>query len=262
MILAERLRSVRLAAGGAVGFTPSDLASCLAWYDASDASTITLSGSVVTEWDNKIDGLVNTNFGTPTYNAITAEITTPDDGTSIDNTTTSLVSVDDPNLTYVFLVEFPSLPSGNGLNDRFFGLGADNSEDNLQQAMVGVGRSGYSWRYQGGAFTASASVSNNTKYILSYTRQPQSTNEIFENGDSLRTGDMNNAIDLRNTGATGVRIGNPMRSSSNIDTIFSEVIVLETVSATDRQKCEGYLAHKWGYTSLLPTAHPYKTVAP
>ena len=262
MILAERLRSVRLAAGGTVGFTPSDLASCLAWYDASDASTITLSGSLVLEWDNKIDGLVNTKFGNPTYDAVNEEINTPDDGTSIDNTTTSLVSVDDPNLTYVFLVEFQGLPFGNGLSGRFFGLGADRNEDGLQHAQAGVGSNGYSWRYQGGAFSVYSSVSNNTKYILSYTRQPQSTNEIFENGSSLGTGSMSNAIDLRNTGATGIRIGNPMRSLTNMDTIFSEVIALETVSATDRQKCEGFLAHKWGYTSLLPSGHPYKSSAP
>lgn len=261
MILAEKLRSVRLAAGGAVGFTPSDLASCLAWYDASDASTITLSGAVVDEWEDKISGLVNTNLGSPTYNALSYEVTVPK-GASLDNTTTSLVSVDDPNLTYVFLVEFPSLAFGNGINDRFFGLGGDGASSNLQHADVGAGRNGYSWRYNGGAFSVSSGVSDGTKYILSYTRQPQSTNEIFENGTSLGTGSMTNAIDLRNVGATGVRIGDPLRNDVNMDSIFSEVIVLETVSATDRQKCEGYIAHKWGYTSLLPAAHPYKTAAP
>lgn len=258
--LPSRLR-MGTVAGGGVAFNPSSLTSCLAWYDASDAATITLSGSVVTEWEDKIGGLVNTNIGSPTYDATNDEITTPT-GDNLDNTTTSLVSVDDPNLTYVFLVEFPDLARGNGINDRFFGLGGDGNSGNLRHAQVGAGKNGYSWRYQGGAFAASSSVSEDTKYILSYTRQPQSTNEIFENGTSLSTGNMTNALDLRNTGATGVRIGAPLRNSNNMPTVFSEVIVLETVSDTDRQKCEGYIAHKWGRTSLLPVGHPYKAVAP
>jgi hypothetical protein len=35
-----------------------------------------------------------------------------------------------------------------------------------------------------------------------------------------------------------------------------------TPSTTNRQKLEGYLAHKWGLTANLPAGHPYKTVGP
>ena len=247
--------------GAGAGFVPSDLASAIAWYDASDSSTITLSGSVVTEWTDKISSLVNTNLGSPTYDAVNDEITVPE-GDNLDNTTTSLVSSDDPNLTYIFLVEFTALATGDGITDRFFGLGGDRFSTNLQHAHVGAGLGGYSWRYNGGAFAVSSTVSDNTKYILSYTRQPQSTNEIFENGTSLGSGTMANAIDLRNAGSTGVRIGDPTRVGLNMPAIFSEIIVLETVSTDDRQKCEGYIAHKWGQTALLPSGHPYKTIAP
>jgi hypothetical protein len=30
----------------------------------------------------------------------------------------------------------------------------------------------------------------------------------------------------------------------------------------DRQRIEGYLAHKWGLVGSLPSGHPYKTAAP
>jgi Immunoglobulin domain/PA14 domain len=44
---------------------------------------------------------------------------------------------------------------------------------------------------------------------------------------------------------------------------FGEFIVINgTVSTADRQKLEGYLAHKWGMTANLPAIHPYKSVAP
>ena len=37
------------------------------------------------------------------------------------------------------------------------------------------------------------------------------------------------------------------------------LIVNSTMDTTLRQKTEGYFAHKWGLTSLLPVGHPYKT---
>jgi len=44
---------------------------------------------------------------------------------------------------------------------------------------------------------------------------------------------------------------------------MGEVMIINgTVSATNRQKLEGYLANKWGLTANLPTGHPYKTVSP
>lgn len=44
---------------------------------------------------------------------------------------------------------------------------------------------------------------------------------------------------------------------------ISEIIIVQSVlSASDIERCEGYLAHKRGMTANLPAGHPYKTVAP
>ena len=40
------------------------------------------------------------------------------------------------------------------------------------------------------------------------------------------------------------------------------IIVYGDTSIATRQKIEGYLAHKWGRTAQLPSAHPYKSVPP
>jgi hypothetical protein len=40
------------------------------------------------------------------------------------------------------------------------------------------------------------------------------------------------------------------------------VVVSGSLSTLNRQKIEGYLAHKWGLTANLPSDHPYKTVGP
>jgi hypothetical protein len=45
--------------------------------------------------------------------------------------------------------------------------------------------------------------------------------------------------------------------------IFKGISVLDaTVSETDRQRSEGYLAHLYNQTALLPSDHPYKNSAP
>ena len=40
------------------------------------------------------------------------------------------------------------------------------------------------------------------------------------------------------------------------------MIGLVAIPTTERQNIEGYLAHKWGLTSSLPNAHPYKSTQP
>ena len=37
---------------------------------------------------------------------------------------------------------------------------------------------------------------------------------------------------------------------------MGEIIIIDSVSSTDRQKVETYLAYKWGVSSQLPAGHP------
>jgi hypothetical protein len=47
------------------------------------------------------------------------------------------------------------------------------------------------------------------------------------------------------------------------DAVIGEIICIDgVVSTTEREKIEGYLAHKWGLATNLPSNHPYKTSAP
>jgi len=61
----------------------------------------------------------------------------------------------------------------------------------------------------------------------------------------------------------------PFRLGSNpidqelMNGTFAEVVAVSSAPSTDtRERIEGYLAHKWGLTSVLPANHPYKTTAP
>ena len=51
-------------------------------------------------------------------------------------------------------------------------------------------------------------------------------------------------------------------SEEPFDGFIGEIIIINSVEDSDRQKIEGYLAHKWGLTANLPADHPYKSNAP
>lgn len=52
-------------------------------------------------------------------------------------------------------------------------------------------------------------------------------------------------------------------SASPMNGAVAEIVfTANALSTNDRQKLEGYLAHKWGLTADLPSGHPYKTVGP
>jgi hypothetical protein len=54
-----------------------------------------------------------------------------------------------------------------------------------------------------------------------------------------------------------------LSSGRSFNGAFSEVLFFASnLSATDRQKVEGYLAHKWNLAGNLPADHPYKSAAP
>ena len=43
---------------------------------------------------------------------------------------------------------------------------------------------------------------------------------------------------------------------------IADAVMCNTLSTTDREKLEGYWAHRFGLTGLLDSGHPYKSVAP
>ena len=57
--------------------------------------------------------------------------------------------------------------------------------------------------------------------------------------------------------------GRQLSSTSWYDGTISECIALDRNATTlERQKIEGYLAHKWGLVASLPSDHPFKNNAP
>ena len=82
-----------------------------------------------------------------------------------------------------------------------------------------------------------------------------SSSKFYHNGqEQTKTSSASNGSPSGN--GTWTEIG------KNLSGKIGELIVLNSTDPDDRQKLEGYLAHKWGLTSSLPDSHPFKYTLP
>ena len=116
------------------------------------------------------------------------------------------------------------------------------------------------------AFTAQTPIQPNTNFlILCYFDKTGSEIGVRVNGSNAFTPETDYDNSLRTT--AGMNIFRNRGSQSFGGKMF-EFIVAQTQPGTgggDKtyiEQAEGYLAHKWGMTSLLPVSHPYKSSAP
>lgn len=100
------------------------------------------------------------------------------------------------------------------------------------------------WRQQNSEQQSLFSLDQHGSYVIAFS----GTVHVLGDGDS---GD--NSID---------RIGlkwNKNKSVPSWTGVISEIIVTSSILVdADREKVEGYLAHKWGLQDDLPSDHPYK----
>ena len=115
-------------------------------------------------------------------------------------------------------------------------------------------------------FTAQTPIQPNTNFlILCYFDKTGSEIGVRVNGSNAFTPETDYDNSLRTT--AGMNIFRNRGSQSFGGKMF-EFMVAQTQPGTgggDKtyiEQAEGYLAHKWGMTSLLPVSHPYKNTAP
>jgi hypothetical protein len=81
----------------------------------------------------------------------------------------------------------------------------------------------------------------------------------YHNGTALNTKPSN----MGNSVPAGISIGKRPDDTGYWDGPVAEIIIFNsTLSTMERQKIEGYLAHKWGLSGNLPSNHPYKLAHP
>ncbi len=238
-------------------FNPLDISSCSLWLDAADYSTLTLSGSNVTQWNDKSG---NSNHASQATSA--RQPTYANDTVSFVRANSNFMSL--PNAAYwssnnPLSIVMVMAPTGSNSTNVFLFQGVVATNAGFGLYTTGTAFADY---WQGSGANSWGIMTLNTKSILSYI-YTQSTN-IFAYKDGA--GGL-----LRTQGAYTVNVSNAtlgaeVERSFYSDSQINEVIVYSrTLTAQQRQQVELYLAEKWNLRPNLSTANPlrlYESLSP
>jgi hypothetical protein len=226
-------------------WTPADI-STSAWYDASDASTITESGGNVTNWADKSGNGVNL-FQT-TVGDQPSLVAAGINGLNViefANRTEDLDSVANIDATWVAIVL-----QYNGASPAFStALGSESSS----------GGDNYTIQYRGDQTTTPTGDRWQGGYRTN--GNPESTS-----GASVITSPAIVVHDDINLSDFDLNVGSDRGLNNRAwDGYIAEVIYGNqdlSIETELIETVEGYLAHKWGTTGALPGDHPFKVDAP
>jgi hypothetical protein len=263
----------------AAPWSPAEIITEL-WLDAADASTITESGGLVSQWDDKSGNGRNASQGNsvlqPTYllTGFNGKPTIETDGADVLELGATSLGRNVGGITAAIVGVHPVTASFNNNANEFF---------------ISTGATDTSTRF---AFTPNPSASTSNRYAIAgrrldadaYETVSSSTDSVANSGNPwIRVAQISYSSGVANHWTNGTQdlTSEPLQTTgvtSDIDslksTVFNdrtlpagsqlcEIVLTHSVMATaDRQKLEGYLAHKWGLTATLPAGHPYKNVAP
>ncbi len=250
--------------GSSGQWSPSNITT-LAWYDAADAETITAVGGTVSQWNDKSGNSRNiaqtdSNLQ-PGYASNTVSFDGADD--YLWNDTTFMYANGQLDVFVVAGIAPTSddrlLSEGSSTSNQplYCIAQTDNSDASVMSVYIrsntggvlsgqpGLSSTGafndtrqiYQWRDTGSQ--VSGRINGAAETASAYTRSGTFTLNRFSMGAILRSG-----------------------GSNHINADVNEIVICNNLSNADRQRMEGYLAHKWGLAGNLPVDHPYKEAAP
>ena len=237
---------------------PTTIPGCQLWLDSSDQTTLTLSGSTVTEWRDKSGQANNTTTvtGTPTYSAGQGIVF---NGSSyfIGNFNTPITQ------TTVTAFAVATLSAGNTASNRLLSVGTTGTPDytNSESSPIIFGNEQimYTGRY-GAQYNSGVSIAAyDTAFLLSVNQYPAYQSMSLNGNTPVSINGSSSAFNLVNYAVGGELGGDPSIYNGTI----KEILVYNT-GFTDPQRrlVEGYLAWKWGLESQLPSSHPYRYTRP
>jgi len=242
-------------------FSPTQISNCCVWLDASDTTTISLSGSNVTQWRDK-SGSNNhgTGVNNPTYS----------------NGTMNFVHASQT----CFTLPNGALPSGNASCGYFVVFTNSDASVSGSAAVIGGGQPDGTWDgYE--MFSKYSSVTQKMYWgvwssAIDYVYTPINANTIFSTQYNNNGGGANGIGTMVVNGTiVGSQTGwGPLTRTNNNNYVgsmyrgtayahsgtISEVIVYSNaLTTTQQQQIEGYLAQKWQFKNSFPQNHQANT---
>jgi hypothetical protein len=230
------------------GFIPTQVSNCSLWLDAADSSTVTLSGSTATQWNDKSGNGRNSTSCSATYsnriNGLSC-MTNPVISGPIANSGSSIVTifiVGTKASTGSFYDSMLSLNLSPITN--YYGAGT------LFACYYGGTSPPQFYCYMSGNLSLSFVGAVNTPFIFN-AFQTGTTGSTYGNGTSY--GDVGTAGSTFNY--TTYYIGTCTGGPAWIGNICEIIVYNSILSISQRQQVESYLAQKWG-VKLSLAGHP------
>jgi hypothetical protein len=251
-------------------WTPAQVLPSL-WLDGADLSTLSVSGSSVTQWRDK--------SGNARHAATTVRnpgITRVNDLNVINFTASGATKLDTPDFNIAPNRQFCTfvVVSGAGLTPSFRRIAntkqtgdTGNTSTAYTQFYFGSrGSSGHAMQVAGGAVTS-------TPIVTGLGTGPQlltgafGTAGLAENANSISANGGARSVLTGQNGelsTTGIRVGSDVGTAATYswNGWIAEFIMTLALSFPQVQAIEGYLAWKWGLVANLPAQHPFKNRPP
>lgn len=256
----------------------SQLPNLWGWWDFSDDSNLTLSGSEITgaldQSGNSRDLVKSTSANTTT--------TGPSNTATINSVQAAGFSAGGPlgvdypeNQIDLGIVHVFAVAQGmtTGSNDVVV-----STRDGFGVAWTLRQFNGTTLRTDLGAITASEvdqTITSGDNHLRAarFDQRVNASDELIGsngsivqawlNGQATPDGDSLTGTTTWQPSNTTLGVGANPNGGAAITTEIGEVIVVNGDLTTDqRQRTEGYLAHKWGLEGDLPAGHPYKAAPP
>ena len=253
---------MELAISGATNgaWTPSSITTRL-WLDMDDQTTFTSTAGNVTSIADKSGN--NYTFNSAGGSTLTA-VNTSQNGKNIlrfDNNSDATNNRSIPfNPTAIHKWFFVVKVTTSDAQDALVTFGMSNPT--LQLIMFNLSGNG---TFSGDWYTNTGShLTGNSSNLLNQWCMlsleidvPNTRASAFLNGTAYNT-------NVAQSGLSAFGTGNLKLNDyqNNADSDWGEVVLTENLTQANTSKIEGYLAHKWGIESDLPSAHPYKSLAP
>jgi len=259
-------------------FNPKSI-NTVAWYDASDTSTITQSGSGITKWLDKsgkgndltpLDisaGALNHSIQENSLNGLSTLSLDSDDYFMKEK---ALLPTPSGNVNVFIVAKILSVSHGS---DSIFSLEENTAGEGVMDFQLDAGST---TQYKGRLNCKNAEGSDGANTIrdsgADYTNQWAIFSAVFDFDGTSRFLSYVNGINLGDKPYTNKMTGGNSVDPTELKVFanraavrspegnIAEVLYCENSSNDTREKIEGYLAYKWGLVSELDGAHAYKDV--
>ena len=231
-----------------VRWTPLEIPVLALWLDAADRGSITLSGSNITNVNDKsgqnvvLSNATGFSYATNLFNGSYPSFYNPNGGRVI-GTTARLGR----NASFAIGVPFTVFFVGQDITTTDYGYVIDSGPSGLNRPYI----------YDPRLITLfGQSATPQARSPFQGCSQFYNSPTMFVNGSSAY------ALGSLTTFTTGgITVGNRFSLNEAWPGHLCEIIIYNrSITTTERQKVEGYLAYKWGLRSSLPTNHPYKNI--